>query len=450
MLAANYAIARVIHAEAIPGHNQFWITRPYRWKSLLGAKILFVLVFVNLPLLAAQSYIVVAERFSFAASLPGLIWSQVLMVVCFSLPAMCAASLTASLIPFLLAEFIVTGAVFIAEGLRTSSQFSAFLPAMQPGPDAVDWVRDSLALAIVTCVAVFVLRWQYKTRRTAFGDKCAIGGAVAAAVIFLFTPWSFALHAQAALSKQSFDRSSLSVRLASVMKSVFPPAFGRGRTPDPAAVVSLPFVVRGVQDRRGLETDALTVNLQASDGRTWRSEFIAPIMLEARSGGDPEETVIVGNLRVDPAFFRAESTRPVTVRATLYLTLFGNPDSMTIPIQPEPVNVMDGLQCFAGLFNQLHCRSIFRWPRRRVYARTGEGGVESYIRSVSYSPYPATLGFNPIEEHSFSGAMTATRATIITTEPLSHFQVDAEIQGITLKDYTAEAQRKALSAPPPP
>ena len=40
-------IARVIHDEALPGDRQFWITRPYSWKSLLGAKALFILAFIN-------------------------------------------------------------------------------------------------------------------------------------------------------------------------------------------------------------------------------------------------------------------------------------------------------------------------------------------------------------------------------------------------------------------
>src|SRR5688500_7485600 len=54
VIAAVYLIARLIHAESIPGANQFWITRPYRWQSLLGAKLLFILAFVNLPICAAQ------------------------------------------------------------------------------------------------------------------------------------------------------------------------------------------------------------------------------------------------------------------------------------------------------------------------------------------------------------------------------------------------------------
>ena len=54
VVTACFLIARVIHAEAIPGHTQFWLTRPYQWRSLFAAKILFILAFVNGPLLLAQ------------------------------------------------------------------------------------------------------------------------------------------------------------------------------------------------------------------------------------------------------------------------------------------------------------------------------------------------------------------------------------------------------------
>ncbi len=53
-LAACVLIARLIHGEAIPGTNQFWITRPYRWQSLLWSKLTFVLLFVSVPLMLVQ------------------------------------------------------------------------------------------------------------------------------------------------------------------------------------------------------------------------------------------------------------------------------------------------------------------------------------------------------------------------------------------------------------
>jgi hypothetical protein len=445
--AVNYTIARVIHAEAIPGHNQFWITRPYRWNSLLTAKILFILVFVNLPLFAAQCYMIVNENFSFAANFAGLIWSQILLVSCVSLPAACLASLTANLMPFLLSEFMLAGAVLIAEGLHARAVPSAFLPAMQSGPAAVDWVRDSLVLIVITCFAVYVLRSQYKTRMTELGDRYAIGGAVVALLVFLCMPWAFALGVQAELSKQAFDASSLNVSLGPVTKGVFP--FPGPRDKPHPGEISLPFLIRGVAGDRELQADALSFRIVAADGRTWNSGSIAPVMVDT-GPPIPGATVVAEILHLDPAFFEAESPHPVTLQTRLYLTLFGDAQSMTIPIQPSPgVNVMDGLQCFAGLFNQLNCRSIFRWPRRRVDAKTGDGDVESHIRSVSYSPFPAEFGFNPIEQHSFQGATSATHATVTTTAPLSYFHVDAEMTGISLLDYTVEARRRALMAPPP-
>lgn len=445
ILAGNYAIARLIHAEAIPGHNQFWITRPYRWKSLLGAKVLFILIFVNLPFFVAQCCMIVMQSFSFAESLPGLLWSQILMIFCLSLPVAALASLTSGMIPFLLSEFIVVAAVGVSQGLLgVRRQWVSFLPALQAGPAAIDWVRDSLVGAIIVCLSAFILHSQYKTRRTEQGNRWAIGGGMAAGVVFLLMPWSLALAVQSELSKQAFDGSSLKVVLDSVAASVFPLP---GKTPIVERQVSLPVAVSGVPDGLEMEDDALRITLEGADGETWSSGFVLPNLIEAASGHG--KTVIDGLLRVDPAFFDRESAHPVTVHAKLYVTLFGNPRSVTIPIQNPPVNAIDGLQCFAGLFNQLHCKSIFRWPMRRVYARTGEGGVESYVRSVSYSPYPATLGFNPIEEHSFSGGTTATKATITTLEPLSHFEVEREIRGVSLMDYTPEAKRRFLAPPPP-
>jgi hypothetical protein len=47
-IAWCYLAARVIYAEPLPGDRVFWITRPYAWKSLLAAKALFILTFVNL------------------------------------------------------------------------------------------------------------------------------------------------------------------------------------------------------------------------------------------------------------------------------------------------------------------------------------------------------------------------------------------------------------------
>ena len=55
-------IARVIHGESLVGDRQFWLTRPYEWKQLLAAKVLFLLVFLYLPFVAAQLVLLARGR----------------------------------------------------------------------------------------------------------------------------------------------------------------------------------------------------------------------------------------------------------------------------------------------------------------------------------------------------------------------------------------------------
>jgi hypothetical protein len=104
---------------------------------------------------------------------------------------------------------------------------------------------------------------------------------------------------------------------------------------------------------------------------------------------------------------------------------------------------VDGLQRSVGLLNQLGCKSIFRWPGKRVYVSTRDG-VGSYVRTFSYSPLPAELGFNPVEAHSFSSGLKSKEAVVTTKAPLSHFHVDATLGGVVLDGYTAAARQKAV------
>jgi hypothetical protein len=100
-------IGRLVLAEKIPGDRQFWVTRPYRWRSLLGAKILFMGTFVNLPILLAQFLIVAVNRFPLASALPGLLWSQALLFALVGLPSVALAAISSSLPAFFFLELVL-------------------------------------------------------------------------------------------------------------------------------------------------------------------------------------------------------------------------------------------------------------------------------------------------------------------------------------------------------
>jgi len=85
-LSWAFLIVQVIHGEMLAGHRQFWITRPYEWKKLLAAKVLFMVSTINLPVLVADVYVVHKAGFHLSSSIfPGLMLKQ-LSLVCLMLP----------------------------------------------------------------------------------------------------------------------------------------------------------------------------------------------------------------------------------------------------------------------------------------------------------------------------------------------------------------------------
>jgi len=52
-----FLVALLVLQEPITGENSFWVTRPYSRRGLLIAKLLFILVFLNLPLFLSDCFI---------------------------------------------------------------------------------------------------------------------------------------------------------------------------------------------------------------------------------------------------------------------------------------------------------------------------------------------------------------------------------------------------------
>src|SRR5580692_8734318 len=51
VLACLVLIVLLIQQERLVGDRQYWLARPFGWKELLGAKALFLITTVNVPLM---------------------------------------------------------------------------------------------------------------------------------------------------------------------------------------------------------------------------------------------------------------------------------------------------------------------------------------------------------------------------------------------------------------
>jgi hypothetical protein len=419
-LAASYVIACLIHAEAIPGSNQFWITRPYRWRSLLAAKVLFVLLFVNLPILLIQIIVLHAEKFPVASNWRGFLWCQVLMIVGVELPVAALAAMTRNIVTFAASILVLALIIVGPAAIWNSHQFS----------DSLDWMRSYIALAGAALITIPAVYWQYRNRRTAQARTWSIAVACVAMAATVLTPWSALFATQARLSKTAVD---LHVARDPGEKTYL---FSEGQE----LFLVLPVQISELAPGLSREFEDFIITLRTPDGR--KMDLREGQMLADNRNG--YHVTIRGHAAMDPSFFESERNQPLTLQASFYFTVFGNSHSQSMLAPDVPTMISDGLQCTTNTIDDLVFRAAFRLPAKSIDVTTtprlGSGYTERtrapVIHSISYSPFPATLRINPVAASAPYFLVPGNPvANIVVTEPIAHVRRDLEIADLHITEH---------------
>ena len=425
--AVAFLIGRLVLAETIAGECQFWVTRPYDWKSLIGAKLLFIVVFVNVPVFLAQFFILLADGFSIIRTLPGLFWMQLMLFSFVSLPLVGVAALSSGIASFIFAQLVV---------LAVGFGIWKFVPSDSGGLRGVDWVRYCVSLSVLFMVTLAVLFIQYKSRRILLSRLLAVGGITLAALAFVAMPWPVALSVQSSLSKGGELGSTIHVGLGRESKQLFWKTLEQSNV-----AVHLPISMRGIPIGTEAQADAVTFSFYGPDGRAMKLSVLD--CWDLKRGSVSASAVVISSVcSADRSFFDHERDRPLTLHASVYFTLFGNSRSEVIPLSDKPSNAPDGLQCYTDVVRaewDVYCRAAFRWPARLVYAKLGRVNADSFAQFISYSPFPATLKIEPIETRWASVYASGPRptvrdVTIIVKEPLAHIRRDFEANEVVLNE----------------
>lgn len=424
IIAAAHLIARLVHAEAIPGTRQFWITRPYRASSLLAAKLCFALVFVSLPLCLAQLYIAIQAGFPASSIVPGLLWSQAVAYAAIILPVTALAALTAGIVPFIFAALVL-----LAVGFGTQQMMWMQLPRFPAGPlwpSPVEWVRESALAVALASTAAGVLYLQYRYRWTRVSRALAIIGVTAAAATYLYMPTRFALASQLRLSDKTVDSDALTVRRDSAAKLSMGPIPGR---PEQSVQIRVPLII---PSNEFLVPDAFEVTLEGDDGRL-RSVGSGGVNPTGRVAERFEATALVQG-----RFVKQAANEELTARGAIWLTVFQQSDAKAVRLRDGPVNVFDGLQCYPGAFRSLWCRSAFRWPKKLISAKVSDNDVRRLTSLISYSPFPGSPRFNPLEARWAPGTIQPDDGiTMIAHKPIAHVRRDFDIGKFRFSDLVA-------------
>jgi hypothetical protein len=416
-------IGRLIYAETIPGDRQFWTTRPYVGMSLLGAKALFILVFVTLPMIVVDLVIVHAYGFSLSAQIPGLVWNQCLFIAAFALPLMAICSITTGL-GHLFTVLAVSGLLFSI----TYAANSWF---------ALDWILSCYVLTVIVVGSLAILIWQYGGRRTAFSRLLACGTIVLVVLGTVFFPWNTAYAIQSGMSKVKIDPSTILVGFDLSRKRMASAVVQR----DGHVAITIPLAITGVAEGMESTTDGLTAVIETPSGEVWRNET------------QPWQQILTGvgtfmalETTVDRASFAKVKDQPVKLRGILYLTLNGNRRVVEIPLKDRPVQVAGVGICSVNTMIGspfVVCTAAFRSPSVDWSIKLADfsGEEATSIKPsplTSYNPFPAEFGISPLNQYFHFGKpklRMISSATVVTTEPLAHVPVKFEITNLRLGEF---------------
>jgi hypothetical protein len=372
-----------------------------------------------MPIGAARFILLAREEYPLAASLPALLWSQLLLFAA-ALPVVALAAVTSGTMEFSLAALGVAVAYLMALFV------TPYTVRFQLWPVSVEWFRDALAFSLLTALAAALLFWQYRERRTGLSRIFGVASVGGSAVLYLLLPISAGFVAQTWLSRA--DVPPLQVAPDLTKRTGMRPQTNQD-VADRLVRVPVDLTITGMP--AGVETaaDAVSVKLEWPDGRKWRGSAGLSGLESA-----PRRVSVRASIAIPNDLFQ-RIREPARMRGSLYLTLFGDARSRTIPVSSYPVNALDGLQCNTEPFNTYFCRAFFGWPSLLVYAKYGEVQSE-FTRLVSYSPFPSGPDLDATAaRYTTLGSTEAAEVTIITKRPLAHFRRDFDFAGVRLADF---------------
>lgn len=184
-----------VHEDAIPGAEQDWLVRPLVRTDLVLAKLIFVLVTVCAPMLAANFAHELAMGFPVLASLQDASYKELYVFLCLLVPAMALAAVTRNMTELLV--FAAALVVLFAATLGVSA--TLFGADRCPTCDtSIAWLQHLLQHAGVLVGSAVILALQYFRRRTEAARLVAAVGVVLLVIVQI--PWDVAFSIQSRLA----------------------------------------------------------------------------------------------------------------------------------------------------------------------------------------------------------------------------------------------------------
>ena len=309
-------ICLLIQEESLVGDRQFWITRPYSRASLLAAKALFIVAFINVPLLLAQFAILIAAGFQPLAYLPSFLWVHIVFFASTLLPAVALSSVTRNLGQAVLVFFGITAALIVI-GLAIGGW--AVQTSYAPNPFA--WAARLTEQESYAAAALLILILQWTTRLRWF----ALAAGVSSYLLFSLFSGNLATTLGIAVESRLFGQRGADQTAVTMDGSdVFP-------TPQ-SAPISAAFRIVDIPNGLLAKPEIVEMTFEDAHGARWSSGWVPATdapgarwsfgRVPATDQLDPGPTFDwVQAIPIDRQFAQHVGTAPLTVHGSVWIML---------------------------------------------------------------------------------------------------------------------------------
>jgi hypothetical protein len=436
-----FLAVRVVHGESLVGDRQFWLTRPYDWKKLLGAKFLVLFVFINLPLLVLDLFLLSRAGFHPSNYVLGLLWMEVLVLMFVILPAAALASVTATIVQVLLSAAVIVlyviGMVALSE-LIPSSGFSGPVDSFSP------------ILLLVVCLAVILLQYS---RRKAMASRLMILGLGGAFFLLLaLTPYQ-AIVAHQFPPLRPGEQPPFQARLLS-------PDSSQGDVDSEErkdVEIRLPLSITGIPAEDFVNVYTVRIKFETTSGVRWDSGW--------QSRGftlfpDQKSTDVRFTLKAD--LFKRIQSSAAKVRLFFAFTLLRDRNQREVVVPQGQFDLVDVGHCFveAGYVPALKCLAPLREPGALLITtdaskstcphepKSPPAGIARDWMQHGGSE-PAEFGISPVQSFNIyvsggtnnAGICAGTPLVLSKPEALLSGQTEIEANDISLAQYREKPLR---------
>jgi hypothetical protein len=254
-----FLIVRVVQDESLVGDRQWWVTKPYEWWNLLAAKLLFILIFISVPLFHVQLLLLHQFGFPILPNLPALLLSQLALYFLAFLPTLFLASLTKNFGQFLLTVGgILAGVAGIAWlGSNTPSGYGEI-----PLP-----IVESFQTMLLWGSFLVILGWRFARRRRWVSAGMLLGMLAVNSLISMVAP-------NAKIIEKDYARVEAQTSPAKI--AVMQPTERNGRKNSRLSaraasymVLSVPIRVTGVASGTVVVVDVMRITTGAGEDAKW-------------------------------------------------------------------------------------------------------------------------------------------------------------------------------------